>query len=81
MPMQRGVKALTLYFIKSPSEVKSILKEPSDGIIISYTAYEQSVLLFKSVQKPVIILNDGNRMYGKYLKQIILSCRTVCSMI
>jgi hypothetical protein len=61
---RRG-KALTLYFVKSPSEVKSILKEPSDAIIISYTAYEQSVLLFKSVQKPVIILNDGNRNVRK----------------
>lgn len=61
---KRG-KALTLYFIKSPTEVKSILKESSDGIIISYTAYEQSVLLFKSVQKPVIILNDGNRNLRK----------------
>jgi len=61
---RRG-KALTLYFIKSPSEIKSILKEPSDAIIISYTAYEQSVLLFKSVQKPVIILNDGNRNVRK----------------
>ncbi len=61
---KRG-KALTLYFIKSPSEVKSILKESSDAIIISYTAYEQSVLLFKSVQKPVIILNDGNRNVRK----------------
>ncbi len=61
---KRG-KNLTLYFIKSPAEVKSILKEPSDAIIISYTAYEQSVLLFKSVQKPVIILNDGNRNVKK----------------
>lgn len=56
----RKSKELTLFFIKSPSEVKSILKEPSDAIVISYTAYEQSVLLFKSVQKPVMILNDGN---------------------
>ncbi len=53
-------RGLTAYFIKSPSDIKSILKESCDIIIISYTAYEQSVLLFKSVQKPVIILNDGN---------------------
>lgn len=53
-------KELALFFIKSPSGVKSILKETSDAIVISYTAYEQSVLLFKSVQKPIIILNDGN---------------------
>ena len=46
--------------MKSPSRIKNILKEQSDGVIISYTAYEQSALLFKSVQKPIIILNDGN---------------------
>ncbi len=57
---QRRPKPVSLNFIKSPSDIKTILKEDSDAIVISYTAYEQSVLLFKSVQKPVMILNDGN---------------------
>jgi len=53
-------RELIIHFLKSPSRIKNILKEQSDGVIISYTAYEQSALLFKSVQKPIIILDDGN---------------------
>jgi len=61
----KDYKNLSLQFIKSPLHIKSILKEPADAIIISYTAYEQSVLLFKSINKPVIILNDGNPNISK----------------
>jgi len=64
-PETKKEKGLSICFIKSPANIKTILKEPSDAIVISYTAYEQSALLFKSVQKPVMILNDGNRNIRK----------------
>ncbi len=47
-------------FIKSPVDTAKILKEKSDAVMITYTAYEESALLFKSTESPVIIIDDGN---------------------
>ncbi len=52
-------------FIKSPVDTAKILKEKSDAVLITYTAYEESVLLFKSTVTPVIIVDDGNRNIKK----------------
>ena len=52
-------------FIKSPVDTAKILKEKSDAVLITYTAYEESVLLFKSTETPVIIIDDGNRNIKK----------------
>lgn len=51
---------ISITFIKSHIDAKSALKEKSDAIIITYTAYEESSLLFASTNTPVLILNDGN---------------------
>lgn len=51
---------VSITFIKSHIGAKSALKEKSDAIIITYTAYEESSLLFASTNTPVLILNDGN---------------------
>ncbi len=47
-------------FIKSPADTVKILKEKSDAVLITYTAYEESALLFKSTEVPVIVIDDGN---------------------
>lgn len=51
---------IVITFIKSHSGAKSALKEKSNAIIITYTAYEESSLLFASTNTPVLILDDGN---------------------
>ena len=51
---------LTVSFIKLHHETKKILKENPDLVLITYTAYEESALLFKSTEVPVIIIDDGN---------------------
>ncbi len=53
-------REISVIFLKSHLGAKSILKEKSDAIIITYTAYEESSLLFNSTDTPVLILNDGN---------------------
>jgi hypothetical protein len=53
-------REIRVIFLKSHMGAKSILKEKSDAIIITYTAYEESSLLFNSTDTPVLILNDGN---------------------
>jgi len=56
---------ITVPFIKSPTDTAKILKEKSDAVLITYTAYENSALLFKSTEVPVIIIDDGNRNIKK----------------
>jgi len=56
---------ISMPFIKSPADTAKILKEKSDAILITYTAYEESALLFKSTEVPVIIIDDGNRNIKK----------------
>ncbi len=51
---------VTVAFIKLHHETKKILKENPDLVLITYTAYEESALLFKSTDVPVIIIDDGN---------------------
>ena len=51
---------IVINFIKSHSGAKAILKEKARAIIVTYTAYEESSLLFSSTDTPVFILNDGN---------------------
>ncbi len=48
-------------FIKYHHDTKRILRENPDLVLITYTAYEESALLFKSSEVPVIIVDDGNR--------------------
>ncbi len=52
-------------FIKSPADTARILKEKSDAVLITYTAYEESALLFKSTEVPVLVIDDGNRNIKK----------------
>jgi len=52
-------------FIKSPSDIVKILKEKTDAVLITYTAYEESALLFKSTEVPVLVIDDGNRNIKK----------------
>ncbi len=52
-------------FIKSPADTAKILKEKSDAVLITYTAYEESALLFKSTEVPVLVIDDGNRNIKK----------------
>jgi hypothetical protein len=56
---------ISIPFIKSPADTVKILKEKSDAVLITYTAYEESALLFKSTEVPVIIIDDGNRNIRK----------------
>ncbi len=51
---------ISIPFIKSPVDTAKILKEKSDAVLITYTAYEESALLFKSTEVPVIVIDDGN---------------------
>lgn len=51
---------IAVAFIKHHHETKKILKENPDIVLITYTAYEESALLFKSTEVPVIIIDDGN---------------------
>jgi len=56
---------ISIPFIKSPADTIKILKEKSDAVLITYTAYEESALLFKSTEVPVIVIDDGNRNIKK----------------
>lgn len=56
---------ISIPFIKSPADTVKILKEKSDAVLITYTAYEESALLFKSTEVPVIVIDDGNRNIKK----------------
>lgn len=51
---------MTVAFIKLHHETKRIIRENPDIVLITYTAYEESALLFKSTDVPVIIIDDGN---------------------
>ncbi|MCL1864905.1 MAG: hypothetical protein FWF73_03740 [Spirochaetes bacterium] len=51
---------ISVSFIKSSIDVEKILKDKSDMVLITYTAYEESVLLFKSTVKPFLLIDDGN---------------------
>ena len=51
---------ITVSFIKSSSDVGKIVKDKSDLILITYTAYEESTLLFKSTVTPVLLIDDGH---------------------
>lgn len=53
-------REILINFIKSHTGAKSVLKEKADAIIVTFTAYEESSLLFNSTPAPVFILNDGN---------------------
>lgn len=48
----------SIAFAKSHVGVQHILKDCPDLLLIEYSAYMQSVLLFKSVQLPVAVIND-----------------------
>jgi len=51
---------INLAFIKSPQDVQKIISDKPDIVLITYTAYEKSVLLFKSADIPILIIDDGN---------------------
>lgn len=56
---------LSVAFIKLHHDTKKILRENPDLVLITYTAYEESALLFKSSEVPVILIDDGNRNLKK----------------
>ncbi len=60
---------LTLSYVKSRKGVEDVIKDHPDLILIQYSAYEDSSLLFKSNEIPVGIIDDGNpnlsRLRGK----------------
>jgi len=53
-------ESIEVAYIKASGGADKIIKEKLDAIIINYTAYEELVLLFKSITTPFIILDDGN---------------------
>ena len=55
-----GETGISASFIKYSSNVKAIIADSPDLIIITYTAYENSALLFKSSEVPLLIIDDGN---------------------
>lgn len=50
----------SMAFIKSAEGVQQVLKDKLDWVVIEYSAYLKSVLLFKSVLTPVAVINDTN---------------------
>ncbi len=56
-----GGKGLTAAYIKGSAGVRDIIKEKPDLFIISYTAYEDMVMLLRSTDVPVVIIDDGNK--------------------
>ncbi|MBP7738993.1 MAG: hypothetical protein KA369_23685 [Spirochaetes bacterium] len=56
-----GGKDLTAAYIKGSAGVRDIIKEKPDLFIISYTAYEDIVMLLRSTDIPVVIIDDGNK--------------------
>lgn len=50
-----GIK---IAFIKSTTGIQHTIKDKLDAIIICYTAYKDSVLLFKSTETPIALIND-----------------------
>ncbi|MDR3237284.1 MAG: hypothetical protein LBT84_02145, partial [Spirochaetia bacterium] len=49
---------LRVAFVKSVSGIQQVLKDKLDGIIIPYSVYKESVLLFKSTATPIAVIND-----------------------
>jgi len=56
---------LTVAFIKLHHDTRRIIKENPDLVIITYTAYEESALLFKSSEVPLVLIDDGNKNVNK----------------
>lgn len=56
-----GAKGLTAAYIKGSAGVRDIIKEKPDLFIISYTAYEDMVMLLRSTDVPIVIIDDGNK--------------------
>lgn len=60
-----SLKNLDIAFLKEYAGIQEILKEKRDGIIVSYTIYEQASLFFRSTDTPVMIIDDGNKNISK----------------
>ncbi len=60
---------LPVAYVKSRKGIEEVLKDTNDLILIQYSAYEDSSLLFKSNETPVAIIDDGNpnvrKLWGK----------------
>ncbi len=57
--------AISIGFAKSPGDVQKVISDNPDVILITYTAFENSVLLFKSSETPILIIDDGNQNISK----------------
>jgi len=51
---------LAVAFIAGRKGIDKIINEPVDAILINYSIYEDTNLIFKSAKVPVIIIDDGN---------------------
>ena len=60
-----GVDELTIAYIKGTSGIKKILREKLDAIFITYSAFEDISMLFKSSDIPLAIIDDGNKNISK----------------
>lgn len=54
-------KDISIAYIGSRSGIGSIIREELDGILIDYSVYEDTNLIFKSVSTPLAVIDDGNK--------------------
>ncbi|HEY1405469.1 MAG TPA: hypothetical protein VF857_02560, partial [Spirochaetota bacterium] len=53
-------------FMKGSAEMKRILKEKLDFVLMSYSAYEDSSYAAKSIRAPIALFDDGNPSLRKF---------------
>ena len=58
-------KDISIAYIGSRSGIGSIIREELDGILIDYSVYEDTNLIFKSVSTPLAVIDDGNENFSR----------------
>jgi len=66
---------ISIAFIKGATGISDILKDDLDAIMIEYSVYEESVLLFKSTTVPIILINDTFNNISHRLNDTFLIAR------
>ncbi len=47
-------------YLSTEENLDELINSSEDGIIINYSLFEENTIRFKSTQKPIIIIDDGN---------------------
>lgn len=68
-------QGISLAFVKGISGIREILKDDIDAILIEYSVYEETALLFKSSDTPVFLINDTGKTIDHILSESLILAR------